>query len=122
MDSDELKFGGHDRLFKGHGQIYKPVKETWHNRSYYVKLYIPSRTAIVLMADENAKKYDIVLPSIIEEVLLPENKKMVNEAVQEPLKDYQETEAAVKQANGSIKESQTHSNVEHLATQEKTNL
>ena len=33
-------------------------KENWNNRSNYIQLYIPSRVAIVLIAEENVSKYD----------------------------------------------------------------
>jgi 1,4-alpha-glucan branching enzyme len=46
LSTDEGRFFGHDRVEKG-GE-YHPVKEAWCEREYYVQVYIPCRTAIVL--------------------------------------------------------------------------
>ncbi len=72
MDSDELQYAGHDRLSKGHSMLFKPKKETWNERPYYIQLYIPSRTAIVLISEENALKYKIEMPDYIVEDDLPD--------------------------------------------------
>ena len=50
FDTDEMAFGGHDRLTAGHSKLFPTIKEEWCNRLYYVQLYIPARTAMVLCA------------------------------------------------------------------------
>ena len=57
LNTDKKEFGGKDRLKSAEGMTFPYIKEPWCNRPYYVKLYIPSRTAIVLIAqNEHAKK------------------------------------------------------------------
>ena len=65
FDTDEQQFAGHDRLLVGHNMIYPVQKEPWNNRPVYIELYIPSRTAIVLISEANAVKYDIQVPDYI---------------------------------------------------------
>jgi hypothetical protein len=36
---------------------FKVYKETWNNRPFFLQLYIPSRTAIVLISEEKAVQY-----------------------------------------------------------------
>ena len=72
MDSDELQYAGHDRLSKGHCMQFRPKKETWNDRPYYIQLYIPSRTAIVLICEENALKHHIEMPDYIVEDDFPD--------------------------------------------------
>lgn len=58
LDSDESKFDGKDRLRYGHTNFFPIIKEKWMNRPNYIQLYIPSRTAIVLIAKENISRYE----------------------------------------------------------------
>lgn len=58
LDTDESRFGGYDRLIYGHNNFFPIVKEKWNNRPNYLHLYIPSRTAMVLIAVENLKNED----------------------------------------------------------------
>lgn len=54
LETDEERFGGHQRLNDGHGKWFK-VDEKGHNqRRHSFKLYIPSRCAIVLAPFEHA--------------------------------------------------------------------
>jgi|TARA_B110001450_G_scaffold246123_1_gene259900 hypothetical protein len=54
IETDEERFGGHQRLNDGHGKWFK-VDEKGHNeRRHSFKLYIPSRCAIVLAPFEHA--------------------------------------------------------------------
>ncbi len=46
LSTDDIEFGGHNRVSKS--QIYRPTKEETPGRKYSIKLYIPSRCAIVL--------------------------------------------------------------------------
>ena len=59
LDSDEERFMGKGRLKHGHNNSFPVSKKTFNNRPYNMKVYIPSRTCMVLIADENIKKYDI---------------------------------------------------------------
>ena len=59
LDSDEYRFFGKGRLEYGHSHFFPLIKEGWNNRPYHFKLYVPSRTCMVLMAEENLKKYDL---------------------------------------------------------------
>ena len=58
LDTDEKRFDGKDRLKHGHSNLFPVKKEKWMNRPNYIQLYIPSRTAIVLIAQENISKYE----------------------------------------------------------------
>jgi 1,4-alpha-glucan branching enzyme len=58
LDTDESRFGGINRLIYGHQNKFPIIKEKWMNRPNYIQLYIPSRTGIVLLAEENFDKYD----------------------------------------------------------------
>lgn len=62
VDTDEGRFYGKDRLKYGHSHYFPIIKEKWINRPNHLHLYIPSRTAIVLIAQENISKYDITIP------------------------------------------------------------
>ena len=59
LDSDEERFMGKGRLKSGHDNFFPCFKKSFHNRPYNMKLYLPSRTCMVLIAEENLKKYDI---------------------------------------------------------------
>ena len=69
LDTDQKDLGGHNRLSTGYKQRYVPKKGLWHNRPYSISLYLPCRTAILLMAEENisdeiAEQGNIVMPSM----------------------------------------------------------
>ena len=59
LDSDEARFFGKSRLLYGHEHPFPSVHENWMNRPNYIQIYIPSRTCIVLVAEENESKYDL---------------------------------------------------------------
>ena len=59
LDSDEGKFFGKDRLQYGHEHRFPILHEKFNNRPYCMNVYIPSRTCMILIAEENEKKYDI---------------------------------------------------------------
>ena len=59
LDSDELRFFGKRRLEYGHGHFFPIIREGWNNRPNHFNLYVPSRTCMVLIAEENLKKYDL---------------------------------------------------------------
>jgi hypothetical protein len=41
-------------------KIFFPIiRERWQNRNNFIQLYIPSRTAMVLCAEENLAKYGL---------------------------------------------------------------
>jgi 1,4-alpha-glucan branching enzyme len=57
LDTDETRFHGKNRLTYGHNNFFPIIRDGWMNRRNYIQLYIPSRTAIVLIAKENIHKY-----------------------------------------------------------------
>jgi 1,4-alpha-glucan branching enzyme len=59
LDSDEFRFFGKGRLEYGHEHFFPIINEGWNNRPNQFNLYIPSRTCMVLIAEENLKKYDL---------------------------------------------------------------
>ena len=59
LDSDEFRFFGKGRLEYGHGHFFPIINQGWNNRPNQFNLYIPSRTCMVLIAEENIKKYDL---------------------------------------------------------------
>ena len=58
LDTDETRFDGKDRLKLGHSISFPIMQENWMNRANYIQLYLPSRSAIVLIAKENVAKYE----------------------------------------------------------------
>ena len=69
FDTDQEGLGGHGRLNSGYSQRYVPKRGPWQNRARYVNLYLPCRSAMVLIAEENltpeiTEKLQIVLPPI----------------------------------------------------------
>lgn len=60
FETDEGKFGGHQRINDAHNQWYKVYEAPYQNRPYSLKLYIPSRCAIVLVPFQFALKYSEV--------------------------------------------------------------
>ena len=67
FDSDQQQFGGFDRLKSGYEVRYVAEDVPWQNRQYSVNLYIPCRTALVLVAEENVtqqmKTMGVKMPS-----------------------------------------------------------
>ena len=59
LDSDEFRFFGKGRLEYGHEHFFPIINQGWNNRPNQFNLYIPSRTCMVLIAEENIKKYDL---------------------------------------------------------------
>lgn len=60
LDSDFHEFGGHNRLEPATKKLFFPIiRERWQNRENHFHLYIPSRTSIVLCAEENLVKHKI---------------------------------------------------------------
>ena len=59
LDSDEGKFFGKDRLKYGHDHRFPCLYNSFNNRPYSMNIYIPSRTCMVLIAEENEKKYNM---------------------------------------------------------------
>ena len=59
LESDEPRFFGKSRLTYGHEHAFPCMHTGWMNRPNYIQLYIPSRTCIVLCAEENLPKYDL---------------------------------------------------------------
>ena len=53
FESDEDRFGGHQRLNDAHGRWFESHREECCNRPNKIILYIPSRTCIVLCPYEN---------------------------------------------------------------------
>jgi len=58
IETDEERFGGHQRLNDGHNRWLKVDNAGWSDRRHSIKVYIPSRCAIVLAPFEFAQKYD----------------------------------------------------------------
>ena len=56
-ETDHNDFGGHQRLNEGYGKWIYVDEQGWCNRRHSLKLYIPSRCAIVLSPFEFAVKY-----------------------------------------------------------------
>eukprot|EP01017_Pseudomicrothorax_dubius_P043586 TRINITY_DN7285_c0_g2_i2.p1 TRINITY_DN7285_c0_g2~~TRINITY_DN7285_c0_g2_i2.p1 ORF type:complete len:726 (-),score=176.72 TRINITY_DN7285_c0_g2_i2:113-2290(-) len=47
LDTDDAKFGGHDRLRPGYQSNFPVTKEPWHDRGNFIVAYIPNRCAMV---------------------------------------------------------------------------
>lgn len=64
FESDEKRFGGHERLNGAHDKWLKVLSKPQHNRKNSFQLYVPSRSAIVLVPFEFAIKYkdDLKMP------------------------------------------------------------
>jgi 1,4-alpha-glucan branching enzyme len=56
MESDEERFGGHKRLDDAHRRWYESYNQQCDGRPNSIKIYLPSRTCIILCAYENAIK------------------------------------------------------------------
>jgi 1,4-alpha-glucan branching enzyme len=71
FDSDEARFGGHDRLAQAKNRRFLWQNESVNERKYSLKLYVPNRCCIVLIAEENIFRYnlDIQIEDRVEEVV-----------------------------------------------------
>ena len=64
FESDEERFGGHQRNNGGHNKWFKVEKSGWMNRRHSLKIYIPNRCCIVLAPFEFAQKYkEVKMPA-----------------------------------------------------------
>lgn len=54
FETDEERFGGHQRINDAHSKWFKVKEQRQHNRPYSLQLYIPSRCAIVMVPFEFA--------------------------------------------------------------------
>ena len=64
FETDEERFGGHQRLNAAHDQWVKVKEQGANNRRYSFQIYIPSRCAIVLAPFEFACKYkEVKMPA-----------------------------------------------------------
>lgn len=52
-DTDQQDLGGYGRLDLGKKNRFVPAKGVWHNRPNSIKIYLPNRTCIVFIAEEN---------------------------------------------------------------------
>lgn len=60
FETDDARFGGHDRLRDAHGKwIEVNHNDEWDNRPNSFKIYLPNRCAIVLCPLENAQDFDV---------------------------------------------------------------
>ena len=50
LNSDEERFGGHTRV--SNDSIYFSTPESWSGHDQYIQVYIPSRTALILVKAE----------------------------------------------------------------------
>jgi 1,4-alpha-glucan branching enzyme len=68
FDSDQTEFSGLGRLDSGRNRRFVPNQSSWHKRPNSIKIYLPSRTCIVFIAEENVsqdfKDQGVVLPQI----------------------------------------------------------
>jgi len=58
LDSDEERFMGKGRLKYGHDNMFPCIKRPFNDRPFCMKVYIPCRTCMVLIAEENIKNYN----------------------------------------------------------------
>ena len=66
-DTDEERFGGHQRLNEAHKKWFKVNEKPCQNRRFSLQTYIPARCAIVLVPFEFAcKQRDVTLPQFDE--------------------------------------------------------
>lgn len=62
LDTDENDFNGLDRLKDAKNLSFPIIREPWKGRPNHFHVYLPTRTAIVLCAEENLEKYGIDKP------------------------------------------------------------
>ena len=59
-ETDDARFGGHDRLRQGHGKWFEVMQNQAHSmRPHSLKIYLPNRCAIVLCPFENAQRIKV---------------------------------------------------------------
>eukprot|EP00451_Oxyrrhis_marina_P028816 CAMPEP_0204361538 /NCGR_PEP_ID=MMETSP0469-20131031/38889_1 /ASSEMBLY_ACC=CAM_ASM_000384 /TAXON_ID=2969 /ORGANISM="Oxyrrhis marina" /LENGTH=1306 /DNA_ID=CAMNT_0051349943 /DNA_START=36 /DNA_END=3956 /DNA_ORIENTATION=+ len=51
LDTDEPRFGGQGRLLHGHHHPF-PLSEPWQGREHSIQVYIPARTAMLLVPED----------------------------------------------------------------------
>ena len=59
LDSDDTRYFGKGRLQHGHHNAFPITHKPFNGRPNNFKVYIPSRTCMVLLAEENRAKYDL---------------------------------------------------------------
>lgn len=59
FESDDEKYDGNLRLNEAHGKWIRVERKETHKRPYTIKMYLPTRTCIVLCAYENVDNLDI---------------------------------------------------------------
>jgi len=69
-DTDSKEFGGNCRLDQGKKNRFVPTKGLWQHRTNSIRIYLPNRTAIVFVAQENiteqALQNGVFIPATIE--------------------------------------------------------
>lgn len=70
FDTDGQELGGNSRLEQGKRQRFVPVKGVWQTRSNSIRVYLPNRSAIVFIAEENiteeAREHGVTMPVLLE--------------------------------------------------------
>lgn len=64
LESDEGKFDGHKRLDQAHNNWFKSWKRQTNGRPYTIRIYLPSRTVMILCPFENAKDKTFGIPEM----------------------------------------------------------
>jgi len=59
LESDQADFFGLDRFKVAKNMYFPIIKEGWKGRPNYFHIYLPTRTAIVMCAEENLEKYGL---------------------------------------------------------------
>jgi 1,4-alpha-glucan branching enzyme len=69
-ETDSKEFGGNCRLDQGKKNRFVPTKGLWQHRKNSIRIYLPNRTAIVFVAEENiteqALQNGVFIPATIE--------------------------------------------------------
>jgi len=76
-DSDEQRFDGHMRLDQAHGQWFKPENRKTNERPFTLKLYLPTRTCLVMCSYEAAKSKPFGIPGMPN---IPDNANLLNDS------------------------------------------
>jgi len=89
FDSDRDEFGGHNRLSSGYKTRFVPERGAWQNRPHSIRLYLPCRSAIILMAEENLtaevlEKGNVTIPAAVPQSQRPVAKEEVKVAQAAP--------------------------------------
>lgn len=70
-ESDEARFGGHQRLNDAHNHWHKVYEQRQDQRDYHLKLYVPNRSCVILCAYENAAAIMKANPGV--QIQMPSN-------------------------------------------------